>query len=255
MGVKSPALPAYPLMSNTPLSSDGLQGQLIPPSQTVPVTPPVPETLEIAVQGGPDTRMSLTSDGPAMDEAAKQEFLWHTHQYLGEYARYTDTKAAFAGAIATALLGALYTAKVHVPILRTSLDQWPFFAWLAAIGGVFLSASAILAVWTVFPRLRTTQSKGFIYWGNIAAHRNIDLLRTSFHSQSARTLNDHLLHHIFDISTNVCIPKYRAVSLCIVTLCLGGCLAAAALVLQDLSHKTITDPQSTAAASVSAPHR
>jgi hypothetical protein len=173
-----------------------------------------------------------------MDEASKQEFLWRTHQYLGEYARFGDTKAAFSGAIASALLGALYSAKAHVPLLQTSFQQWALSTWLAALGALLLFASVALAIWTVLPRLRSTQSKGFIYWGSIAAHGNVGLLQTSFHSQSAHTLSDHLLHHVFDISTKVCIPKYRSLSLCIWVLCVGAFLAAAALVLQDLPYKT-----------------
>jgi hypothetical protein len=193
---------------------------------------------------------------PAMDEAAKQQFLWHVHQYLGEYARFGDTKAAFSGAIASALLGALYSAKMHMPLLSTSSDQWTLSTWLSALGGVFLLASVALAIWAVLPRLGSTQSKGFIYWDSIAAHGNIERLQNAFNKQPPRTLNDHLLHHVFDISTKVCIPKYRAIAFCIWALCIGSLLAAAALVSQDLPHKSV--PASTptlSPASVTAPQK
>jgi hypothetical protein len=167
-----------------------------------------------------------------MDEAAKQEFLWHTHEYLGEFARFGDAKAGFAGTVASALLAALYSAQVHVPLVRTSFHQWAVSTWLAGIGGAFLVASITCAIWTIVPRLRSTQSKGFIYWGSIAAHGNVELLQSSFHSQSAHTLNDHLLHHLFDISTKVCVPKYRAVSLSIWALSIGGFIAAVALLVK-----------------------
>jgi len=45
-------------------------------------------------------------------------------------------------------------------------------------------------------------------------------------------------HHVFDISTRVSIPKYRTVSFCIVMLCIGGFLAAAALIVQSAPDET-----------------
>lgn len=224
-------------MTDNPLSSEDPQAQLKPPTAPTAASP-IPQAPEVVPQPPhSDTPVSLPPTEPAMDEAAKQEFLWHTHEYLGEFARFADTKAAFAGAIAAALLGALYSAKAHVP-LQEPFRHWAFFTWLAALGALFLFASIVLALWTVWPRLRSTQTKGFIYWGSIAQHRTIEHLQTSFHSQSARTLNDHLLHHVFDISSKVCIPKYRHVSLCILALSLGGLLASAALILQDAPEKT-----------------
>ena len=90
-----------------------------------------------------------------------------------------------------------------------------------------------MAILAVRPRLGTTQSKGYIYWGSIAAHGSVDILQASFHAESARTLNDHLLHHIFDVSS-VSVPKYRVVSVAIATLAIGGVLAVSALLLNDV---------------------
>ena len=217
-----------PPSSRSRTSDNAAKAQFDLPSQPLAAGSGDPEPTEVGAQ---TTRRALAVDEPAMDEAAKQEFLWHIHQYLGEYARFGDTKAAFAGAIASALLGALYGAKAYVPLVKTPYSQWLPVTWLAATSGLFLLASIVLAIATVLPRLRGTVSKGFIYWGNIAAYGEVEQLRTSFHAQSARTLNDHLLHHIFDISFRVCIPKYRSVTLCIWTLVVGGFLAAAAALL------------------------
>lgn len=208
-----------------------------------------PAELSAPVQPIPGGPAAVASDGlaaepsafvppeavdPPMDDASKQDFLWKTHQYLGEYARFSDTKAAFSGAIASTLLGALYAAKVHVPLIRTSFHEWTFVSSLTAVGGLLLLFSVALTVWAVLPRLRSSQSKGFIYWGAVAAHQKVDVLQTSFQAQSTRTLNDHLLHHVFDISTKVCVPKFRIVWFCIATLAAGAALSVAALVLQDV---------------------
>lgn len=221
-------------MSSDPSSSNNpSEAKLNPPVQPFPTVPAAAEPMEVAAENTSATQVAPALTAPAMDEAVKQEFLWHTHEYLGEYVRFGDTKAAFAGTIAAALLGAMYTAKAHVPLVQMHYDQWSLSSWLAVVSALSLFVSVALAIWTVLPRLRSTQSKGFIYWGSIAAHGKVDLLQTSFHSQSALTLNDHLLHHVFDISSRVCIPKYRFVSLCIWALMIGGFVAAAALVLQD----------------------
>ena len=223
-----------------PPSSNEPDLKLNPSVQRMAVVSAESEMLEVA--GQTPLVAQAPDDSPAMDEAAKQEFLWHAHQYLNDYAKFGDTKAAFGGTASAALLGALYSAKAHVPLVQMKLDQWLLSTWLAAAGGVLLLASVAFAIWTILPRLRSTQSKGFIYWGSISEHGSLELLQTSFHSQSARTLNDHLLHHVFDISSKVCVPKYRSISLCIWALCIGGFLAAAALVLQDALQNSVQPP-------------
>ena len=166
-----------------------------------------------------------------MIEIAKQQFLWHTHQTLVEHTRFADTKAAFAGAVASILIRALYEARAYLPMSQLSPYQWPFSTWLAALGGLLLFASVALAIWTVLPRLHSSQSKGFIYWESIANYGHVEPLQTSFQGQSVQTLSDHLLHNIFDLSTKVCTPKFRTAYYCILALCAGGLLALAALVL------------------------
>src|SRR4051794_39473072 len=95
--------------TNRPASLDESE-RLTTPPEPLPNAPTHP-TSGVMVQPNPSA-----STGTVLDDAAKHEFLWHTHEYLNEYARFADTKAAFAGAIASALIGALYSAKAHMPI-------------------------------------------------------------------------------------------------------------------------------------------
>jgi hypothetical protein len=184
------------------------------------------------------TNPTVRDAGASVDEVAHQEFLRMTHTHLNEYARFADTKAAFAGAVASALLGGLYTAKAHIPIVTTAYHQWPTATWLAVCAGFLLCASVALGVWTVLPRLRGTPEsgtpeKGFIFWKDIADHGSFTELQESFHSHTARQLNDRLLKHVWVLSKHVLIPKYRAVLGCIWALALGAFLAICALMLQD----------------------
>jgi hypothetical protein len=205
------------------------------------------EDLEVGARSGPSIPTSASA-GPAMDEAAKGEFLWHAHQYINEYVRFADTKAAFAGAVASALLGTLYTAKAYVPLLSRPWSQWSAGAWLTFAASFFLAGSVALALLTVRPRLRSTQSKGHIFWGSIGAHGSVELFQTCFHSQSPWTLNDHLLHHLYEVASKVSIPKYRLVSLSITTLGIGGLLASAALLLNDMPKPPNTSQPTSAGA-------
>lgn len=170
---------------------------------------------------------------PTLDDAAKQAFLWKVHDYLGEYARFADTKAAFAGTLAGGVLGGLYSGGLFVPLLTTNYRSWTAMSWLAAGAGIALSGVIALAISTVYPRLRSAGGQGFIFWRNIVAFQNATSFRTSFDSQSAHTLNEHLLNQNFAIAKHVCTPKYRKISFCLVLLGIGVALAVAAFLLKE----------------------
>jgi hypothetical protein len=192
-------------------------------NSTLPSSPPidVPPDLPIIESGNPE------------QESAKQEFLWHAHSYLNEYIRFGDAKAGFAGTLASGLFAALYGSGVYARAVQTSLGAWRADTWLGIAATPFLAFGVFLALWAVRPRLRSTQAKGFIFWGSIAAHPDLSSFQRSFESQSVHALNDHLLHHLYDLSKRVCIPKYRNVSLCIAMLGVGAVFAAASLALQS----------------------
>jgi hypothetical protein len=202
---------------------------LAPPHEPITSSAPMQE----GARGAAPTVACPPPAPSDMDETAKQSFLWHTHDYLGEYARFADTKAAFSGTISGALIGFLYNSKIFIPMVSTSFFQWSSVTWLGAIAGLFLLASVVLTLLTVYPHLKSTRTKGFVYWGNIAAFKKFEVFQGSFHSQSPRTLNDGLLIQAFDISKHVLIPKYRVVSWCLITLTLGAVFAAGTLLLKD----------------------
>jgi hypothetical protein len=217
-------MPEQPPIPPTPLSA--LSGPLVSMSATSAVASSETPTL------APSPTAPAVTSGE-LDEAAKQAFLWHVHDYLGEYARFADTKAAFSGALASALLGALYSASLFTPLLSTGYRQWALPSWLALLAGTTLIGTIALTIATVYPRLRAMPGQGFVFWRNIAAFKGSDTLRISFDSQSARTLNEHLLNQNFAIAKHVCTPKYRKVSYGLILLGLGGIFAASALLAKD----------------------
>lgn len=178
-------------------------------------------------------KLNQDMPGPAtMDASAKQSFLWSVHGYLAEYARFADTKAAFAGTLAGAILGGLYGAKLFDPINRTAPCTWPLASCLAVVAGIFLVATMFFAIRTVYPRLRPVPGQGYIFWGNILRFDNAEELLRSFHSETSADLINHLLRQNFTVSKYVCTPKYRNVSFALISLSAGAVLGAAAFLLK-----------------------
>lgn len=192
-----------------------------------------PEPEELA-QRGPDRVLSRVTPHYDPDREVKRAFLWNTHGYLNQYIRFSDTKAGFSGTIAVGLLGVLYSVGTHRPMLAIPVGQWTMSTWAAAIAMVALIMSIVLVAVAVAPRLRSSDRKGFIFWENIAAHENAEALKAAYDAQDADGLDDHLLRHVFELSKNVCTPKFRYVSLSVWALCIGGLLGCVALFLQDV---------------------
>lgn len=218
------------------------------PAQLMAPPEPLPGTTrsgvaEDGVQGaGPGLGAATMTRELDADSSGRQEFLWRTHEYLGEYARFADSKAAFAGTIAGAVLAALYGAKAHAPLLASAPNTWSVSSWLALVGALVLVACVGLAAWIVAPRLGSSQSTGFIFWRGIAAYQTSEKLKVAFSATSSADLAEHLLGHVFDIATHVCVPKYRLVRWCILCLCVGALLSGAALVVRDAPTASVTAP-------------
>jgi hypothetical protein len=168
-----------------------------------------------------------TASAATLADAAKQTFLWHAHSYVSESIRFADTKAGFAGSVAGALLAGLYGARVHV--LSVPLSDWNVAAWLTFGAGVFLIASIGLAAWTVTPRTKSSQTKSFIYWQAISAHACQEQFQSDFAKASLLSLNEQLVQHLYDLSTKICVPKFRIVRLCLLCLCIGALLTIVVL--------------------------
>ena len=184
----------------------------------------------------------VENDKPS--KSAQQEFLWHTHDYLGEYARFADAKAGFAGTLAGALLGCLYAADLFSALIKTSIRQWTWVMWATACGGLILCIAIALAVRVVYPRLRHSKNAGVVFWEAIAAFGTKARFRAAFCAKTDEDLIEALQQQVFDVAKWVLVPKYRNVSLCLWALILGGILAGTALLFKDAG-ETQTSPRPT----------
>jgi hypothetical protein len=133
------------------------------------------------------------------------QFRWafHSHNYVNDYIKLADVKAAFLFGAYAGLLGVGY--KVHLFDVFTTWP-WRWFHWIGFVGvtGIITATGYALAVIT--PRLRGKEQDGVIFWEAIASQSPSAYVEKVLGRDSAGLLND-VLCHIHSLST-VCSRKY-----------------------------------------------
>ena len=162
----------------------------------------------------------VTTSLPTADHA---EFAGEVHQYVREYIRNADQKAAFFFASATALLAFLHSRGAATRWLKAPAG-WSLSDTLAFIAMVGLALGAVVLLAVVFPRLKGSK-RGIIYFSGIAEYET----STEYADDvSRRALPDFVrakLQHGHELA-NVCRRKYRTL---VVGLWIGSVGAGAAL--------------------------
>jgi hypothetical protein len=154
----------------------------------------------------------------------RAEFLWNVQKYINDYLRFGDTKAGFAVATASAILGALLRVRAQTAFMCMP-HQWAPAGWFAALAFLFLCLSILVGVVAVTPPLRQSRTPGLMYWTEIASHRDESNFWASVASHSADELTRTLAKHVFIVSV-ICRVKYRLVTACILFGVLGAVFAA-----------------------------
>lgn len=191
-------------------------GELNPPSTPLAVRAPTATSSDTAAVGRGAT--------PVESFSGQNESLWRTHAYINEYIRFSDTKAAAVIAIAGGMLGLLFSSKVHrFFVTPASNDHWSL-PWLSVAAFVLLVGAAVSGMLCVWPRLRSHQPKGFIFFGGIAEHPSQESFCAAFRAQHDEALLEHLAHHVHALAT-ICQRKYLLVSISIIAVALGSLIA------------------------------
>jgi hypothetical protein len=126
------------------------------------VAPPVSGSSGVGVAGG--TRGA--NSNCERDVREQSSFVTYVHEYIADFIKFADQKAAFIFAGASGLLAVLYDrggrAIWHVPVVA-----WRTHEWLACASMTLTVLSAILAIAVVAPRL-SGKAPGLIYWNSIS---------------------------------------------------------------------------------------
>ena len=148
--------------------------------------------------------------------------------------RFSDTKAGFIGVPAISLFGWMLSQRLLSSSLQLPPAAWSVSLWFAVAGALFLLGSTALAIWSVYPRLRSTRDKGIVFWADIATYDSSADFTTTVLAMGAEELASELAKHIYEVATVICIPKFRYVSLAIWLFVLGAFTLGTSLSLKGL---------------------
>jgi len=184
---------------------------------TAPAFPAGAESgpLVAAVRSGEPTSNSIRPPRVEANESTKitelqWEFAEETHQYVREYIRQADLKAAFFFAGATALIAFLYKANLVQRWVKLP-TQWLFVDMLSFVATVGLAASVIACLATIFPRLKGSK-RGNVFFGAIAEFESRKEYATDVLQQNIAELMEAKLCHVYDLAV-VCGQKYSVLKI------------------------------------------
>lgn len=148
---------------------------------------------------------------PADDAAARNEFARFTHEYLREQVMFADQKAAALFATATALLAYQRERGVIDALQRGSVATGGIGWWAGAASVALLTATALLAMLVVVPRLGATRNDGLVFWRG----RSSQIGQTAYASEVAGLTiagtAAEVARHAHDLAV-VCRAKYDVLS-------------------------------------------
>jgi hypothetical protein len=163
---------------------------------------------------------------------AHLDFAWKTHEYINNYIRFADTKAAFVVAWATGLLGVLYAANAHrLFTFGFNFSLAAVVPTLSAAAFVLLPLAFLSAAWSMIPRLPTKQRSGLVFWESILVHPSGDLYGRDLARHDENVLTKHLCVQIYAVA-GVARKKYLWVTVSMWFAFLGSLCAAAVLLLK-----------------------
>ena len=173
----------------------------------------------------------VDSDGLAV-QSCNLEYLWKVHDYVNNYIRFADAKAGAILAFSVAMIGALFSAKMHAGFTATSPGNWGLPEMLSVVAFGSLAISVFVAAGAIKPRLlNTKQDPGFVFWENILAHKEPQVFWDAYAPQGQPDLEKNLAYHLFDLC-RVCRSKYLWVAISLWAGLVGGFLGAMLILLR-----------------------
>lgn len=109
----------------------------------------------------------------------QSQFAYHVHKYLNNYVTLSDTKASILLAAAGILLAFIFPA-IDIIWLGISTERLSplIILFLRLLSAGFTVASAFFSLYSVYPRLKTSQKAGLIFWENIKSKKLEEYLKS-----------------------------------------------------------------------------
>lgn len=135
-----------------------------------------------------------------------ERFAESVHQYVREYIRLADQKAAFLFTGATALLAFLYKNDGSARWLKPIM-QWNILDTITFLAMTGLALGVLLALLVVTPRTSGSR-RGYLFWEAIAEYDSARQYADEVMQLTSATLVQVKAEHCFDLA-RVCRSKYR----------------------------------------------
>lgn len=172
-------------------------------SQSLTPTPVV-STSAAGIRAEPD---STTPNQKELE--MKLKFGEETHQYVRDYIRLADQKAAFFFAGATALIAYLYSLGL-ISLWIINPQAWGITHILSFVSTAGLVICSMLCALTIMPRLSGTK-RGIIFFNAVREYGNAAEYSEDILSRTIGQLCDAKYRHIYELST-VCREKYISIT-------------------------------------------
>jgi Family of unknown function (DUF5706) len=143
------------------------------------------------------------------DLKEQSSFVTYVHDYICDFIKFADQKAAFIFAGASAFLALVYNQGGRT-IWHVSVASWRTHEWLAGATIVLTVSSALLAVLAVAPKL-TGARRGLIYWSSISAFSDSQHYSLAIAELDSRRAIDEISRHCYELS-RITKKKYRLIN-------------------------------------------
>jgi hypothetical protein len=157
------------------------------------------------------SQQAAEPEDQANAEALKEQssFVTYVHDYICDFIKFADQKAAFIFAGASAFLALVYNQGGRT-IWHMPVSSWRAHEWLAGATIVLTVSSALLAVLAVAPKL-TGARRGLIYWGSISAFSNPQDYSLALTKLDSRRAVDEMSRHCYELS-RITKKKYQLIN-------------------------------------------
>lgn len=141
------------------------------------------------------------------------QFALRNHQYVNDFIKLADQKAAFVFTLSSGLLVLFYQISVFQRFTK-SLAQWSLLDGLYFIAVALLVGSSFCAFWAVKPRLKPAKPSGLVFWESVASFADANEYLKRVLDLSISGVVQELLDHHYRLS-HVCKRKYTFLNISI----------------------------------------
>jgi hypothetical protein len=126
------------------------------------------------------------------------EFAYFLHQYLRDFIKFADQKAAFIFALSSGIAAFLVRSGAH-KIFLTPLSSRSFSDWAAFLACISAAVAGLLSLAVVLPRLRG-RSTGVIYWKGIVGTGSALAYQGLLRAADNHRITGALLEHCYELA-------------------------------------------------------